>query len=165
MELIKRIVKHGSFSEEELKFIISLLNKDAYPQYYIPHNGTTNSLPKGLKFKETILASSSTFVRTGAGSRQPTRKNGINPDISKLAHSISVGYNLGLTDKPISAVSINGQLIELNGRTRNKILIDDYKHKNVPVNVYEFTGEYVNSTKLQDDAIDDFGLLLNLSLK
>jgi hypothetical protein len=161
MELIKRIVKHGSFSEEELKFIISLLNKDAYPQYYIPHNGTTNSLPKGLKFKETILASSSTFVRTGAGSRQPTRKNGINPDISKLAHSISVGYNLGLTDKPISAVSINGQLIELNGRTRNKILIDDYKHKNVPVNVYEFTGEYVNSTKLQDDAIDDFGLLLN----
>ena len=92
MNLIKRIVKHGSFSEEELKFIISLLNKDAYPQYYIPHNGTTSSLPKGLKFKETILASSSTFVRTGAGSRQPVRKNGRNPDISKSG--INILYEL-----------------------------------------------------------------------
>jgi hypothetical protein len=161
MNLIKRIVKYGSFTEEDLAIIASLLNTGAHPEFYVPHNGTPNSLPKGIEFSETILASESTINRTGAGSKQPIRKTGRNPKITELAHSISVGYNLGLTEKPICVIYINGQLIELNGRTRLKILLDDYKYKNVPVNVYKFVGEYVNSSILQEDAIENFGLIAN----
>jgi hypothetical protein len=159
MNLIKRIVKHGSFSEEDLITAKSFINKDASPEFYIADDGTTNTLPKGLEFVKTILTGSSTIVRNGFGSKQPIRKNGLNHKKTELAHSISVGWNLAL--KPICVVSINGQLIPIEGRTRLMILFDEYKYKNALVNVYRFVGEYENSPTLQDDAIENFGLKAN----
>jgi hypothetical protein len=159
MMMNKNIVKHGSFTEDDLHTAKLLLNTDGSPEFYAPHDGTIHSLPKGIEFASTILVEESTIIRSGAGSRQPIRKSGRNHKKTELAHSISLGWKLNL--RPISVIHVNGLLIQLDGRTRLIILFDEYRYKNAIVNVYKFVGEYETNSSLQEDAIENFGLSAN----
>jgi hypothetical protein len=159
MMMNKNIVKHGSFTEDDLQLAKSLLNKDGSPEFYKPYDGTTQSLPKGIEFVSTMLVEESTIIRSGAGSRQAIRKSGLNHKKTQLAHSISLGWKLNL--QPISVIHVNGILIQLDGRTRLMILLDEYRCKNAIVNVYKFVGEYETNYSLQEDAIENFGLNAN----
>lgn len=155
--MIKEIVKHGSFTDKDLAIVKNLLNKEAYPQFYKPHDGTEYSLPPGIEYVNTILIDAKSLTREGTiGSSQPVRSSGGNQHREELSRDIfETGWKLFCN--PICVIQVNNKTIFLDGRTKDKIL-QEVKYTNRIVNLYKFVGEYENDPDLQDDAIEDFGL-------
>jgi hypothetical protein len=155
--MIKEITKNGSFTEEDLEIVKSLLNIEAYPQFYKPYDGTEYSLPEGIEYVDTIIIDAKALTREGTiGSSQPTRASGGNQKREELARDIfETGWKLFCS--PISVIQRNNKIIFLDGRTKDKILLE-VKYGNRIVRLYKFVGEHENDVELQDDAIEDFGL-------
>lgn len=154
---IKQIIKHGSFTEDDLNLVKNLLNIEAYPQFYEPYDGTDYSLPPGIEYDQTIIINENGLTREGTiGSSQPVRSAGGNPKHDDLARDIfETGWKLFCN--PISVITKGSKIVFLDGRTKDKIL-QTVSYKNRIVNLYKFVGEHVNNLDLQEDAIADFGL-------
>jgi hypothetical protein len=156
-KMIKEITKNGSFTDADLEIVKSLLNIEAYPQFYKPYDGTEYSLPEGVEYVGTIITDAKALTREGTiGSSQPTRATGGNQKREELARDIfETGWKLFCS--PISVIQRNNKIIFLDGRTKDKILLE-VKYGNRIVRLYKFVGEHENDVDLQDDAIEDFGL-------
>ena len=154
---IKKIVKYGEFTQQDLNDAKELINQDAYPQFYLPYDGTVYSLPEGIEYVRTDIIDAKSITREGTiGSSQPIRSSGGNENRPELERDIiENGWKLFCT--PISVISVSNRTIIGDGRTKDKIL-EDLKYKNRIVNIYKFVGKYENDPNLQDDAIEEFGL-------
>jgi hypothetical protein len=157
MKNIKQIKKYGSFTQEDLDIVESLLNKEAHPQFYKKNDSTSYSLPEGIEYDCLTLMGEKGVTREGTiGSSQSIRSGGGNPKRDSLARDIMEnGWKLFCD--PISVIQIGSKIVILDGRTKDKIL-QDVKYTNRIVRLYKFVGEHANNPDLQEDAIEDFGL-------
>ena len=129
MSLVK-IKAHGEFTPEHLEILKHNLRTETFPQFY------TNSVFKTLKFKGTHIVPASAITRSGFGSSQSVRYNGLNPKYPELKQDL-LENGWQLYQKPISLRETKDKkYVFLDGRTKDKIL-EEVKFKNRLVNIYE----------------------------
>jgi hypothetical protein len=123
MKSIITIKEHGSFSEENLKFVKEHISKNTFPQFY------SNEKFESLQFEGFFLIESNLIQRDGYGSSQSIRAGGLNPDYKELKSDIlDSGWKLYC--KPIFVKRMSGGKFSLvDGRTKDKIL-EEKKFKN-----------------------------------